>query len=35
MRITYAYSSLNGGHLGGHDGFYELPQLLESLEKMF
>jgi predicted alpha/beta hydrolase family esterase len=25
----------NGGHLGGHEGFYELPQLLESLEKMF
>ena len=25
----------NGGHLGGHDGFYKLPQLLESLEKMF
>jgi len=24
----------NGGHLAGHDGFYELPQLLEVLEKM-
>ena len=25
----------NGKHLAGHDGFYELPILLESLEKMF
>ncbi len=24
-----------GGHLGGSDKFYELPQLLESLQKMF
>lgn len=24
----------NGGHLAGHDGFYELPQLLEALEKI-
>jgi len=25
----------NGGHLGGHEGAYELPQALEALEKMF
>ncbi len=25
----------NGGHLNGSAGWYELPQLLESLEKMF
>jgi len=24
----------NGGHLGGHEGFHKLPQVLESLEKM-
>lgn len=25
----------NGGHLGGSDGFKELPQALQALEKMF
>jgi len=24
----------NGGHLGGHDGWYQFPKLLESLLKM-
>ncbi len=24
----------NGGHLAGHDGFYQFPKLLESIEKM-